>query len=42
MNIETVSAEFGGRTLTIETGRMSRLAGGAVTVRYGEIGRAHV
>jgi len=36
MNIETVSAEFGGRTLTIETGRMARLAGGAVTVRYGD------
>ncbi len=28
--------EFGGRTLTIETGRMARLAGGAVTVRYGD------
>ena len=36
MNITTVSAEFGGRTLTIETGRMARLAGGSVTVRYGD------
>jgi polyribonucleotide nucleotidyltransferase len=32
----SVSVEFGGRTLTIETGRMARLAGGAVTVRYGD------
>ncbi|MBP1704618.1 MAG: polyribonucleotide nucleotidyltransferase [Chloroflexi bacterium] len=31
-----VSAEFGGRMLTIETGRLARLAGGAVTVRYGD------
>ena len=31
-----VSAEFGGRTVTIETGRLARLAGGAVTVRYGD------
>jgi DNA polymerase III epsilon subunit family exonuclease len=28
--------EFGGRTLTIETGKLARLAGGAVTVRYGD------
>ena len=28
--------QFGGRTLTIETGRLARLAGGAVTVRYGD------
>ena len=35
-NITSVSAEFGGQTLTIETGRMARLAGGAVTVRYGD------
>ena len=27
---------FGGRTLTIETGKLARLAGGAVTVRYGD------
>ncbi len=32
----TVSAEFGGRTVTIETGKLARLAGGAVTVRYGD------
>ena len=32
----SVSTEFGGRTLTIETGRLARLAGGAVTVRYGD------
>ncbi len=32
----SVSAEFGGRTVTIETGRLARLAGGAVTVRYGD------
>ena len=36
MNITSVSAEFGGQTLTIETGRLARLAGGAVTVRYGD------
>ena len=28
--------QFGGQTLTIETGHMARLAGGAVTVRYGD------
>src|SRR4249919_349151 len=32
----TLSTQFGGRTLTIETGRMARLAGGSVTVRYGD------
>jgi DNA polymerase III epsilon subunit family exonuclease len=32
----TFETQFGGRTLTIETGRMARLAGGAVTVRYGD------
>jgi polyribonucleotide nucleotidyltransferase len=32
----TLEIEFGGRTLTIETGRMARLAGGSVTVRYGD------
>ncbi len=32
----SLSVEFGGRTLTIETGRLARLAGGAVTVRYGD------
>jgi DNA polymerase III epsilon subunit family exonuclease len=28
--------QIGGRTLTIETGKMARLAGGSVTVRYGD------
>jgi len=28
--------EFGGQTLTIETGKLARLAGGSVTVRYGD------
>jgi polyribonucleotide nucleotidyltransferase len=28
--------QFGGRTLTIEHGKMARLAGGSVTVRYGD------
>jgi DNA polymerase III epsilon subunit family exonuclease len=28
--------EFGGRTLTIETGRLAMLAGGSVTIRYGD------
>ncbi len=32
----SLSVEFGGRPLTIETGRLARLAGGAVTVRYGD------
>src|SRR5262245_18517873 len=32
----TVSTEFGGRTLTIETGKLALLAGGSVTVRYGD------
>src|SRR3954453_3198842 len=36
MPVTTLSAEFGGRTLTIETGRMALLAGGSVTVRYGD------
>ena len=31
-----VSTDLGGRALTIETGRLARLAGGAVTVRYGD------
>jgi len=34
--IHTVSTEIGGRTLTIETGRIAKQAHGAVTVRYGE------
>ena len=36
MPVHSVSAEFGGRTLTIETGRLARLAGGSVTVRFGD------
>src|SRR5262245_18404124 len=28
--------EFGGQTLTIETGRLAMLAGGSVTIRYGD------
>ncbi|HSH21551.1 MAG TPA: exonuclease domain-containing protein, partial [Candidatus Caenarcaniphilales bacterium] len=36
MPVTTLSTELGGRTLTIETGRLARLAGGAVTVRYGD------
>ena len=33
---QTFETQFAGRTLTIETGRMALLAGGAVTVRYGD------
>ncbi len=36
MAVVSVSAEFGGRTMTIETGKLARLAGGSVTVRYGD------
>jgi polyribonucleotide nucleotidyltransferase len=36
MPVTTLTAEFGGRTLTIETGRLARLAGGSVTVRFGD------
>jgi DNA polymerase III epsilon subunit family exonuclease len=32
----TLAIEFGGRTLTFETGKLAGLAGGAVTVRYGD------
>ncbi len=32
----TLEIELGGRTLTLETGRLAGLAGGAVTVRYGD------
>jgi polyribonucleotide nucleotidyltransferase len=32
----TFETQFGGQTLTIETGRLARLAGGSVTVRYGD------
>ena len=33
---ETTSFELGGRTLTLETGRMAKQAAGAVVVTYGE------
>ncbi len=33
---QTFETQFGGRTLTIETGKLARLAGGSVTVRYGD------
>src|SRR4029079_1997312 len=36
MPVTTLTAEFGGRTLTIETGRLARLAGGSGTIRYGD------
>ncbi len=32
----TLAIEFGGRTLTLETGRLAGNAGGAVTARYGD------
>jgi len=35
-DVHTVSREIGGRTLTIETGRIARQAHGSVLVRYGE------
>ena len=37
MNIKTVETEVGGRTLTLETGRVARQASGAVMVRYGDM-----
>ena len=36
MPVTTLSTEFAGRTLTIETGKLARLAGGSVTVRFGD------
>ncbi|MGA3058118.1 MAG: polyribonucleotide nucleotidyltransferase [Candidatus Limnocylindrales bacterium] len=33
---QTFETQFAGRTLTIETGKLALLAGGAVTVRYGD------
>ena len=33
---QTFETQLGGKTLTIETGKLARLAGGAVTVRYGD------
>lgn len=35
-DVHSVSREIGGRTLTIETGRIARQAHGAVMVRYGD------
>jgi len=35
-DVYTISREIGGRTLSIETGRMARQADGAVVVRYGD------
>ena len=35
-DVYTVSREIGGRTLTIETGKVARQADGAVMVTYGE------
>jgi DNA polymerase III epsilon subunit family exonuclease len=32
----TIETQFAGRTLTIETGKIAMLAGGAVTVRFGD------
>ena len=34
--VKTFKREFGGKTLSIETGRVANLAGGAVMVRYGD------
>lgn len=36
MEVCTLTTDFGGRPLTIETGRLAKQAGGAVTVRYGD------
>jgi polyribonucleotide nucleotidyltransferase len=36
MTVTTLSTELGGRMLTIETGKLAMLAGGSVTVRYGD------
>src|SRR5688572_18688287 len=36
MPVTTLTTEVGGRTLTIETGKLALLAGGSVTVRYGD------
>ncbi len=33
---QVFETEFGGRTLTVETGKLAMLAGGSVTVRYGD------
>ncbi len=34
--MKTVQMEFGGRTLSLETGRLAKLANGSVMVRYGD------
>ena len=36
MPVTTLTTEIAGRTLTIETGKLALLAGGSVTVRYGD------
>src|SRR5215218_9042342 len=36
MPVTTLTTELGGRTLTIESGKLALLAGGSVTVRYGD------
>ena len=35
-DVKTVSREWGGKTLTLETGRIARQADGAVLATYGE------
>jgi len=35
-DVKTVSLEWGGKTLTLETGRIARQADGAVLATYGE------
>lgn len=34
--METLTADFGGREISVETGRMAKQAGGSVVVRYGD------
>src|SRR5215218_5956216 len=36
MPVTTLTTELGGRTLTIESGKLALLAGGSVTVRFGD------
>ena len=36
MSIQTVTIDVGGKPLSIETGRMAKLAAGSVVVRYGD------
>ncbi len=36
MSVHTLTTDFGGRPLTIETGKLAKQAGGAVTLRYGD------